>query len=435
MSNVEAVFDADMQPHIQSDSQLLVALSGGLDSVVLLHLCARLAQRLGIQCRALHVHHGLSANADHWAQQCQRLCAELAVELTVAHVQLDTSQGQSIEQLARDARYQALRAQVTPQTLVVTGQHGDDQLETLLLALKRGSGPKGLASMPSMMPFASGWLVRPLLALSREALHDYAQSQALSWVEDESNQDVRFDRNFLRHQITPILKQRWPGILEASARSARLCAEQEALIDELLGEQLTADCNEFGGLMLPPIINKSRAYQNRLLRMWLEACGERMPSEAQMDQLWHSVACAGVDANPELKLSKGTVRRFQGALYWVQVTADVSDWSAQLQLEQPVMLPDNLGQLTLARSQLGSLRVPDATEQWRITFDPTGLSAHPQERGHSRKLKKLFQEYGVPSWQRRRTPIVMCDQTVVAVADLFIDRHFAGQECELIWTK
>ncbi|MGR5167524.1 tRNA lysidine(34) synthetase TilS [Vibrio astriarenae] len=444
MSRVETEFQTVIESVVTTDSELVVALSGGLDSVALLNLSVRYAQQQGLACRAVHVHHGLSDNAEAWASSCQKWCEALETPLEVIKVTLDLSQGESIEQVARQARYQALTKWMTPRSILLTGQHGDDQLETFLLALKRGSGPKGLASMAAVSHFASGFKVRPLLGLSRCELESWACEHKLEWVEDESNHDQRFDRNFLRHSVTPTLKERWPKILQSTLRTATLCAEQESLLDELMSDKLNAAINEFGGLQIEPLISQSEVYRNRLLRMWLATQQELMPSQAQMQQLWHNVACAKVDANPELKLANGIVRRFQGALYWVAEYSDVSHWSQTLTINTPVQLPDELGELSLCdnrvdnsetRIGIQTLRVPSSGECYRVIFDPTGLSAHPESRQHSRKLKKLFQEYGVPSWQRRRIPIIVTEQRVVAVGELFVDRQFSGQALTLTWLK
>ncbi|MDR9827541.1 tRNA lysidine(34) synthetase TilS [Vibrio sp. FNV 38] len=436
MTQVESVFEDVMSPLISSGQELVVALSGGLDSVVLLNLAERFARRHQLACRAVHIHHGLSDNADEWALLCENMCQKLDVNYTLERVCLDLTNSESIEKLARDARYRALQASVSGHSILLTGQHGDDQLETFLLALKRGSGPKGLASMGQSSAFYEGRKVRPLLTLSRVDLERWAVGNNLTWIEDESNQDQRFDRNFLRHSVVPPLKQRWPSILDATRRSAALCAEQEGLLDELMGEHLSSSVNSRNGLSLAGIINKSEAYRHRLVRMWLHQQGELMPSQSQMAVLWNSVVLAQPDANPELKLSKGSVRRFQSALYWVEEQQDVSGWRSTLELDVCVTLPDQLGDVCLKSvSEDGKLRAPRQGEHYHVIFDPTGFSAHPESRQHSRKMKKLYQEYGVPSWQRRRIPIIVNNEQVVAVAGLFIDRKFSGKECDLIWTR
>ncbi|MGL4601477.1 MAG: tRNA lysidine(34) synthetase TilS, partial [Plesiomonas sp.] len=222
------------------DTRILVAYSGGVDSTVLLHVMVRLrALNPSLTLRAIHVHHGLSQNADMWADHCTQICAQWNVPLDIARVQVKKTQT-SLEASARDARYQAISSLLVSGESLVTAQHLDDQMETVLLALKRGSGPAGLAAMTDRMPFTRGQQLRPLLKVTRAEIEAYAQHNQLRWIEDESNADPRFDRNFLRLRVLPTLTQRWPHIGDAIARSAALCGEQEALLDELLLESLQA---------------------------------------------------------------------------------------------------------------------------------------------------------------------------------------------------
>lgn len=419
----------------QSSRHFVLAFSGGVDSRVLLELLARYRNERAISVQAVHVHHGLSLHADEWAERCQQWCKAVNIPLSIERVSLDTASGESIEKLARDARYKALATYMESNRLLLLGQHADDQLETFLLALKRGSGPKGLASMAQQAPFANGQLLRPLLSVSREQIEQFARQQQLQWVEDESNQDERYERNFLRHRVTPVLSERWPGIRHAVQRSAQLCAEQEELLAELLNDALNAATQSDGSLSVAALLPHSDALRRQLLRYWLASQGQPMPSRVQLEVLWREVAQAEDDANPKLKLGECEIRRFHQRLYCVPLAQDVSAWQQPLLSENRLLLPDNLGSLMLVTSAQGNLRLPADDAPFWVTFNPEGLSACPVGRAGSRKLKKLFQEYQVPSWLRRRTPIVMHQNKVVAVANLFVDRDFSGQDCELIWDK
>ena len=415
--------------------KVVLALSGGVDSRVLLDLLRQYQRDTGIDCLAVHVHHGLSQNADSWAQQCKTWCQDAQIDLVVERVELALT-GRSVEESAREARYQALAKHIEAGDVLLTGQHSDDQLETFLLALKRGSGPKGLSAMAKSMPFAEGTIVRPLLTVTRAEIEHYADNQGLSWVEDESNRDTRFDRNFIRHQVTPILRQRWPHIANSVQRSSELCAEQEALLEELLSEKLRTVLVADDRLSIDALAAQSERVRRQLIRMWLARLGQKMPSRDHLNKIWSQVALARQDANPILNLSQGQIRRSGSDLFWLEAVKDISTWQQDIGLEQIVELPEQLGTLQLTAATSGQLSATALADgQLRVMFNPEGLSAHPSERGHSRKLKKLFQEYGVPSWQRRRLPIVMCDERVVAIADLFIDQAFVGSDFQLIWLK
>ncbi|MDN5969244.1 MAG: tRNA lysidine(34) synthetase TilS, partial [Enterobacterales bacterium] len=230
---------------LQGRSHLMVAFSGGLDSTVLLHALVQLRMQNfpHLQLRAAHVHHGLSRYADLWVDHCKSVCQQWQVPLHVLRVKVD-AQRSGVEAAARDARYHAIAGLIGNHETLLTAQHLDDQCETFLLALKRGSGPTGLSAMASHMPFFSTEQIRPLLDISRAQLEEYAASYDLKWVEDDSNQDDRFDRNFLRLRVIPNLRDRWPHFPEAVARSASLCAEQEQLLDELLLDSLQSLMSE-----------------------------------------------------------------------------------------------------------------------------------------------------------------------------------------------
>ncbi|EJL6397232.1 tRNA lysidine(34) synthetase TilS [Vibrio navarrensis] len=436
MESIYHRFTKVISDHLLPASRLVVAFSGGVDSRILLECAARFAFEQQRQCVVVHVHHGLSDNADLWSQRCVEWCQEKQLSCVVEKVQLELMAGDSVEERARQARYQALAKHLEPGDLLLTGQHADDQVETFLLALKRGSGPKGLSAMAQCAPFAQGFLLRPLLSVARSEIELAARQLSLEWVEDESNLDTRYDRNFLRQEVLPKITQRWPGFAGAVQRSAQLCAEQESLLDELLSPVLVRALQADHSLALAVLYQQSEQARLRLLRMWLSALGQPMPSRQNLQILWQQVALAKVDANPILQLGQGQVRRFNQRLYFVAQSRDISQWRAEIKLSQSLALPDHLGVLTLEHTPgQGHLALPPAGEKLYVTFEPEGLSAHPAERGHRRKMKKLFQEYQVPSWLRRRTPILMCADKVVAVAGLFVDREFIGQDCELFWRK
>lgn len=396
--------------------QFLVAFSGGLDSTVLLHqlVCWR-EQQPDIQLRAIHIHHGLSLHADDWAHHCEQLCAAWRVPLQVERVRLENA-GLGVEAHARQARYAAFRHTLQPGEALVTAQHQDDQCETFLLALKRGSGPAGLSAMPVVALFADGVLLRPLLNQTRASLLAWAQAHQLRWIEDESNQDDAYDRNFLRLRVLPLLSQRWPHFSEATARSAALCAEQEQLLDELLAEALTQLTGEEGQLQITPLLTMSAPRRAALLRRWLAAQRATMPSRDMLTRLWQEVVLAREDAAPRLVLGEYEIRRYQQQLWWVK---------RQLSQTATRLAWDDIGQpLTLADGKLwlspgGPLRSPHPDEAVSVRYQASGL-LHIVGRQGGRKLKKLWQELGVPPWRRDTTPLLFYGETLIAAAGVFV---------------
>ncbi|WP_187487641.1 tRNA lysidine(34) synthetase TilS [Duffyella gerundensis] len=402
---------------LQSCRRLLVAFSGGLDSTVLLHQLAGWRQQNDVELRAIHIHHGLSPHADEWVMHCQQQCAQWQIPLIVERVAVDGREA-GIEGAARAARYAAFRQALLPDEVLVTAQHLDDQAETLLLALKRGSGPAGLAAMPATLSLGEHQLVRPLLTQSRAQLVEWAQAHQLSWIEDESNLDTRFDRNFLRQQVLPILSVRWPHFSQAAARSAALCGEQEQLLDELLAASLSQQIQGNGSLLIPPLLNLSEAHRNALLRRWIALQGGKMPSRDALARIWHEVILSRPDAVPCLQLGLHQLRRYRDALYWLPPFADISQqvlpWQAPWAALQ---LPDNLG--IVHRADVGQqVRAPREDEGVSIRFQAHG-HVHILGRNGGRSMKKIWQELGIPPWQRERTPLIYYNEQLIAAPGLF----------------
>ncbi len=418
--------------HNVDSKRFILAFSGGLDSRVLLDLMARFIAQFPIySCHAVYVHHGLSNNADVWAEKCLAWAKQCGISCDVEHVMVETGNRISLEQAAREARYNALAKHIQQGDTLLTAQHSDDQIETFLLALKRGSGPAGLASMPTILPFAKGKHLRPLLNVTRAEIEQYGKEHQLEWVEDESNQDERYDRNFIRHQITPRLVERWPGIHKAVARSSALCGEQEALLEELLSTQLAQATQSDGSLLLAD--NTTQRIGMALIRQWLRQQKVVMPSLAQLEQLWFNVVLAKQDANPKLCWANVEVRRSQGKLYLLQQWSDISQWQAPFEIDAICHLPQELGTLQLSQSSNDKvLRYPRADEKVTVRFCYQGDPIKPLGRSGSRKLKKLFQEYQVPSWLRSRTPFIFYGEKLVAVVGYFVVADFAGDDLAII---
>jgi tRNA(Ile)-lysidine synthase len=292
----------------------VVAWSGGLDSTVLLHLLqrARRLPRARLSVRALHVDHGLQPAAPQFRRFCQRVARRWHIPLTVIKADVHPVRGDSVEQAAREARRKAFAATLAPGEVLVTAQHADDQLETVLLALLRGAGPAGLAGMPGLMQLGAGQLARPLLDFTHAELAAYAEAQQLPWIDDPTNDDTRFDRNYLRSGVLPQLRRRWPAVARTVARSARHCAvAAEAVLTGATRDlALAADGAD---LDIAVLRRWSVARRAAVLRAWLMAHGVRAPNERHMREI-EAMLSARIDAHPVLNLPDGTLRREGGRL-------------------------------------------------------------------------------------------------------------------------
>ncbi|MDR0217317.1 MAG: tRNA lysidine(34) synthetase TilS [Enterobacteriaceae bacterium] len=439
---------------IGAHKKFLVGFSGGLDSTVLLHLLVRLRQPLcdkehPIILRAIHIHHGLNVKADAWADHCRQICAEWQVGFRTERVNLD-SRKKGIEAEARDARYQAFRHELQPDEVLLTAQHLDDQAETFVLALKRGSGPAGLSSMPAVMPFAETTLMRPLLNTSRAELECYARAQGLKWVEDDSNQDDRYDRNFLRLNIMPLLNQRWPHFSQAVSRSASLCGEQEQLLDELLDDSLNSLITPEGAIAISPLESCSEAKRNAILRRWLNRHGVKMPAREQLQRIWSEVALSRQDAEPRFRLGQLDIRRYRQQLWLIPLYQSLAGVVIEWNIGQKLLLPDGLGTLFISEfiSEMVSansaltesidVRTPENNERVTIRFGIQG-NISIVGRPHSRHSKKLWQELGVAPWLRERTPLLYYNDQLIAALGVFVTKTGQnspdGKRLSVQWQK
>lgn len=415
---------------------LLAGLSGGLDSTVLLHALRRwqITERPDLRLRAVYIHHGLNPLADSWAAHCRAFCEERSVPFLMCPVQVDPRQ-KGIEAAAREARYQAFRDIITPDEALVTAQHLDDQSETFFLALKRGSGPAGLSAMAENMNFGGHSLIRPLLSFSRVQLEHYAEINHLTWVEDDSNGDVRYDRNFLRHSVLPHLNTRWPHFAHAVSRSASLCAEQEALLDELLLPELAQLTDSNHGLSVSPLPAMSAVKRNAILRRWLDQCGALMPSQHQLALIWQEVALAKPDAEPRYVVKPRTICRYQGKLFAVDKTTGLSAYCLQWNMASVLILPDDAGYLCATEAPdptdlFSVVRPPKADEQVTVRFGLQG-NHHISGRDRRRSAKKLWQELQIAPWLRDRTPLLWYNDTLIAAPGIFVTREGEANEEKL----
>lgn len=391
-----------------------VAFSGGLDSTVLVHLLADLAQQHCLPpLAAVHVHHGIQVVADAWPKHCQAVCAALGLPLQVIHVQVPS--GASLERAAREARYGAFARLTASNELLLTAQHRDDQAETLLFRLLRGAGVRGLSAMPSVRPLGRGNLLRPLLDVSRAELQSYAAEHQLSWIEDPSNADHQYSRNYLRHRVMPALTARWPQAALSMSRSAAHLSEAQGLLDELAIIDLGAaqTLSDYPWLSLPslalaPLRELSAARQRNALSHWLSRFG-RLP-DTEHWRGWDSLRDAAAEGRPVWRLADGELHRAAGRIWWLsgawlQPVDERLQWSSP---QRPLQLPGN-GQVAF----LG----PAPTGSLHIRYRQGGEIMHLAGRGH-RDLKRLLNESGLPGFVRGRLPLLYQDERLLAVANL-----------------
>jgi len=411
--------------------RFIVAYSGGIDSHVLLHLLASVPE-LKNKITAIYVHHGLQACADDWAVHCQQCAQALAVDFQAIKVNAKAKQGQSPEEAARNARYQAFKDIVQENDVLLFAQHRNDQLETVLLQLFRGAGLKGLSGMPENIVFSKGQLLRPLLDVSQDEIKQYANQHQLQWVEDPSNQDISFDRNFLRNEIIPLLEQRWPSLDKTVARVAGHCAEaQSELSASAKDKMLKLYDKETQSLSVLGLLEYEKKAQQWVLREWFAYQSLRMPSVKVLTAIFTDILHARPEANPVVQFGGYTVRRYRNNLYCVAEQLPVDFQQTFLWLDaKPNLQLSNNGFLSAEPAAQGINRALWKGGSVEVRYRQGGEKIALNNREGRHSLKKLFQESGILPWLRDRLPIIYIDGQIAAIADLWVAKEFIGRDGE-----
>lgn len=403
-------------------AKIFIGYSGGLDSQVLLHLCASVPT-ISHKTTAVYIHHGLQKVADDWEIFCTRQANQLGVKFQCIRVDATPQTGESPESAARNARYAAFKSLINMDDVLLLAQHREDQMETLLLQLFRGAGLQGLASMPVQAQFGKGEILRPFLDIAKEDIKFYAQHHALDWVEDPSNQESNYDRNFLRNQIIPLLKQRWPALDKTVSRAAVHCANASNFIDDWVKQNLPALLSpNDSSLNMSKLALYDAEQRHWLLRGWLRMFGLRPPSEAVLKAVVDQVINAKVDAIPKVHVQGHWVTKFRTHLYCLNQLAMVCDFDPLVwQSGNNTLTIGNGYMLTCSPASVGISQ--EIWDNGTVVVKPRCGGERlklPNRAGHH-PLKKLYQEFAVPPWERELRPLVYINDRLAAVAGLWVD--------------
>lgn len=411
----------ELQSHSATARRWVVGYSGGLDSTAL--LAALQAAQLPQPIIAIHIHHGLSANADRWAEHCRAQCAAWDIECRVIKVRVQ-NRGYGVEDAAREARYQAYAEQLEAGDVLLLGHHEDDQAETLLFRLLRGTGPRGLGGIVRERAFGPATILRPLLVFTRGQLEKYVAARGLDWVTDESNSDDIYDRNYLRQRVLPLLSERWPGFTRRWRQTAEACQAADRLSHDLACIDLE-NCGErkerWGWSIDLACLQELPDYrQDNLLRYW--ALEHQLPpmDRSRLKEIQRQFLS---ETNPSssacVSWGGAELRYYRGRLFLANELPAFATRGV-ISIEQSLPLPGG-GFLQVEQSKNGGLRSSGAMEvRWR----EGGERCRPVGRSHSQTLKKLLQEYELEPWLRDRVPLIYVDGELAAVADLWICEGF-----------
>ena len=408
-----------------------VGFSGGADSTALLQALHDIRERLGAELQAIHFHHGLQAAADDWDAHCRAFCAARDIALRVERLELDPGAPGSLEEAARDARYRAIESLLETGDVYLTAHQAEDQAETLFLNLMRGSGVEGLAGIPPLRRLGRGWVGRPLLDVERGELLTWLEARGIDWLEDPSNRDLAFDRNYLRQSLFPLLERRWPGVsrrLARTARHARQAAQAVASwVEDRAGDLLRDDITLPAGALL----ELETELQALVLREWLRRNEIPPLPEARLAEFLQQLASPRSGSQAEVRWSGWLVKRYRDTLWLQRADTDLACRGMEWQTEGSVALGPGAGRLELGDRKL---RPPPG---WSVGPRQPGDRIRTVAGAPSRKLKHCFQDRGVPPWLRPGVPVLRWDGEPVALGDAVFDERLgawlAAHGTELTW--
>ena len=430
---------SQLMPYCVETNNIIVGYSGGVDSHSLLHLLANIPE-LKHKITAVYVHHGLQSCADEWAEHCNKVSVELSVKFRELKVDARAVQGQSPEEAARNARYQAFKGIITENDILLFAQHRNDQLETVLLQLFRGAGLKGLSGMPAVIRFGAGMLIRPLLEVSQKDINQYALQHDLQWIEDPSNQDTQFDRNYLRHDILPLLEQRWPGLDKTVARVAQHCADAQAMLSASSKENMyLLHDRQKRCLSIAGLLKHDKLMQQWIIREWLSHLGARMPTQKVMTAIVQNVLLAGPEANPIVQHGSFNIQRYRDGLYLTKIhqKPDLSHVSTWVEGIKSLSLPNN-DVLIIKDTQQGIAKYLWQQGNVQVKYRQGGEKIALPNRDGRHSLKKLYQEAAIAPWLRDVIPLIYINGKLAAIAGYWVSADFYGQNeacISLFWEK
>ncbi len=416
----------------KQNCHLAVALSGGIDSVVLLHLLVTLSKQMQFTLSAVHINHGISSNAVRWSKFCRDLCHAYDIPITVTQLNIRKESGVSLEAAARYGRYQVFNHLTSD--YVILAQHLDDQAETLLLQLLRGAGTKGLGAMPILRKQTSDvapQILRPLLDVSRSKIEEYAKQNTLNWINDESNDNTVFDRNFLRHEILPLLGKRYPAYQKTLSRSSHHLAEASDLLNEL-AEIDSKDCIISGKLQVNKLRLLSIPRAKNLLRFTLSQQGATLPSTTKLDDMLHQLLSSRIDAQLHIPFGNTEVRCYQGSMYVLpRKPPPKTEWQITWQGEKLLKLDNSNSFINFSHSKNMGINFQKLVEN-PVTIRQRlgGERFCPDCKRPRRSLKNLLQEASIPPWDRKILPLLFSGDQLVWVPGIGVECTFQVRQEE-----
>ena len=410
----------------------LIAYSGGLDSTVLLYSLAKIQKKKpSIKIRAIHVNHNLTLLSNQWTEHCKKICKIYCIPLIVEKIYLDQPVN-NIEEKLRIKRYSMIFNHLLLDEILLTGHHMNDQCETFILSLKRGSGPTGLSSMSHETLFGNKKIVRPFLKKTKKELESYAHYNNLNWIEDFSNFNIDHDRNFIRHKIIPVLEKRWPFFLKNCFRTINICRQEIILLNNLIHEKINHLIQFDDSLNIHNFENVKKESCTAFIRYWLSLKKIKMPSYKNIQCIYKQMILGRKDSNPKIILQKHEIRRYKKSLHLIKRQTDLKHtllfWHKK---NIKLTLPNNLGDL-IQNNNGSILPAPKDNELINIRFQYEG-SILILGRNKKRKIKKIWQEKNIPPWLRNQIPLLFYNNKFISALGVFVvDMKDKNQETWII---
>jgi len=424
-------FDSILNTFPQA-KKIWIAHSGGLDSSVLLHLVFSNKDKIRQTIEVVYVNHGLQEKSIEWGEFSRVLCENYDLPFTQLNIDETVPKGDSIEAWAREKRYALIAQLMNKDELLFTAHHQDDQVETFFLQALRGAGPRGLSAMPLFKKMANGIHVRPLLSFCRNELLSYANENKLTWQEDLSNTDTKFDRNYLRNNIIPAFEQRWPAYRETISRLLNHQQDCKSLMDEVGLKDLKLASHE-NCLNLDVVKRLSVARQKNIIFTWLQVLQLETPGSRHINQIMSNLINSTSENAACVNWKNVEVRRYRKLLYASnRLNKYVESINYEWDLVSPLTVMDEV-LVAKSNSGVGLSKEKIKNKKIRVQYRQGGEKIQPSKKAHSKTVKQLFQERGVLPWIRDRFPLVYVNDSLAAIPGVCVDLHYSAEENESSW--
>ena len=421
----------DFLEKFSQSKKIIIAYSGGIDSSILLHLLFSIKEDLKQSLEAIHINHGLHDKSNDWEKFCRRKCESYNISFRAISIKENCPKNVSVECWARDKRYSLIAKEIKNNDILLTAHHMDDQIETFFLQVFRGAGPRGLASMPVIKKISNGYHARPFLNIQRSELEKYASINKILWQDDDTNSDIRYERNYLRHKVLVYLEKAWPSYRKSISRVVSHQKESMSILSEIALEDMREVlCKNFINLDVKILKGLSLPRQKNLIFYWLDSLNLEKPGSKHMHQIIKTLINTSSDKSPCVNWKNTEVRKYRDQLYASQIFKqhNINEeiyWNTDSPLEIQ-------GEKLIAKETLGKGILRSSIEGAKITirYRHGGEKIYSNSLSNSKKVKKIFQEHGVLPWFRDRVPLIYINEELAVVPGFCVGKKFSASKNE-----